>query len=850
MKSPPLPPDEQERLAALSEYAVLDTPPEAQYDDLTELAARICQAPIALISLIDEDRQWFKSHVGLEAQQTERDMAFCAHAILQPETFVVEDATRDERFSDNPLVTAYPQIRFYAGAPLITPEGHALGTLCVIDTVPRKLQPDHEIALRLLSRHVMAQLERRRRTLETASLKNQNAALCAGIAGPGQEGGPAALPTATTQQLRNAERARLALLSVLEDQKQIEARLRESEARYRHLFEHNPAPMLIYERGSLQLLAVNDAFFRHYGYMPEEADRLLLTDLYPANEREAISDLAARLQGYANVGEWHHIKKDGSEITIVASSHDTNFDGRKARIAVITDITDRKRAEQALQDNEERLRLALHAANQGLYDLDVCTGDAVVSPEYAQMLGYDPEEFHETNAAWRNRLHPEDEARVCRVYEDYIAGRIPEYRVEFRQLTKNGDWKWILSLGKVQERDAEGRPTRLLGTHTDITAMKAAEQKLSHSEARLKEAQRVAHVGSWQLMHGDGTLTWSDEVYRIFELDSETFVPSYEAFLAQVHPDDRDMVQRALERSVSKRTPYDVVYRLPFGDDRVKFVDERGETQYGESGAPIRSLGTVQDITVRKQAEDEIRTLNLELEDRVKQRTRQLENANRELETFTYSVSHDLKAPLRGIDGYSRLLIEDHLDQLDDEGRQFLHNVRHGVEQMNQLIEDLLAYSRMERRGMHETEVQLHRLVDSVLEERRDQLASSKAVTKVKLDFLVVHTDPEGMTMVLRNLIDNALKFSRDSRPPVIEITGRARDEAIILQISDNGIGFDMRFHDRIFDIFQRLQRAEDYPGTGVGLAIVHKAMQRMGGRVWAESAPGAGARFMIELPR
>jgi GAF domain-containing protein len=167
---PPLLPDEPERLEALERYEIMDTPAEQAYDDLTLLASHICETPIALVSLVDADRQWFKSNIGLDANETHRDMAFCAHAIAAPETMVVSDTLQDERFQFNPLVVEDPKIRFYAGAPLRLSEGHALGTLCVIDRVPRELTADQQRALEALSRQAVAQLELRLQLAEVKRL--------------------------------------------------------------------------------------------------------------------------------------------------------------------------------------------------------------------------------------------------------------------------------------------------------------------------------------------------------------------------------------------------------------------------------------------------------------------------------------------------------------------------------------------------------------------------------------------------------------------------------------------------------------------------------------------------------
>jgi signal transduction histidine kinase len=252
----------------------------------------------------------------------------------------------------------------------------------------------------------------------------------------------------------------------------------------------------------------------------------------------------------------------------------------------------------------------------------------------------------------------------------------------------------------------------------------------------------------------------------------------------------------------------------------------------------------------QQDAQQKINQLNAELEQRVKTRTAQLEAANKELETFTYSVSHDLKAPLRGIDGYSKLLIELYGNSLNDEAKLFLTTIRNSTLQMNQLIEDLLEYSRLERSILSREKIKIGELIRLIATNYKNELAAGNCKLTIDVQDIEIIADNKGLTIALRNIIENAIKFTSRKTDPVIEISFEDEDTCWIIRIGDNGIGFDMKYHQRIFEIFQRLQRAEDFHGTGVGLAMVAKAMHRMGGKAWAESTPGIGSTFYLEIPK
>jgi len=364
----PLPPDEAQRLATLRQYEVLDTPLDQSYDDLALLAAHICQTPMAMVSFVDESRQWFKSKIGVTAAETSRDIAFCAHTILhKDEVFEVRDAEQDARFADSPLVTSDPHIRFYAGAPLVAPDGHALGALCVMDRAPRTLTAEQLAALRALSRHVVAQLELRRqaRALLNEATERQRI----GTILREQFDQLSASKVEAERLLTMGEKSRRALLSVLEDEKRAGQNLRESDEKFRQLAENIADVFYITSPDLQQMHYVSPAYeqiwrrsaARLYAHPHEWAEAILIED------RERVFATFGRLASEepAVSVEFRIARPDGEVRWILSRGFQVrDAAGNLIRITgVATDITERKRAEAELEKTHRELLEASRQAS-------------------------------------------------------------------------------------------------------------------------------------------------------------------------------------------------------------------------------------------------------------------------------------------------------------------------------------------------------------------------------------------------------------------------------------------------------------------------------------------------------
>lgn len=383
-------------------------------------------------------------------------------------------------------------------------------------------------------------------------------------------------------------------------------------------------------------------------------------------------------------------------------------------------------------------------------------------------------------------------------------------------------------------------------------ARKAAEESLARSEKRFRTVARLSSDFSFSCRGAPGrehVVDWITDAFFAISGYTEAELREKGCWLFVAHPEDREVATESLGRLRPGES--DVrEFRILTRSGEVSWLVNRTECE-ADPDEPdgLRLHGAVHDVTLSRLAELEVRQLNADLERRVAERTEELAAAVRELETFAYSVSHDLKAPLRAVDGYSQILLDEHASSLSEDAAELLGRLRRGAQRMAQLVEGLLAYSRIERRALQTGPVQLEEALRAVLAELREEIEARGADVVVRISRDVVRADRDGLSIILRNLIGNALKYSRPDRLPRIEITAREAEGKSILSVADDGIGFDMQYNDRIFEIFHRLHRLEDYGGTGIGLALAKKAAERMKSRAWAKSEPGQGATFCVELP-
>ena len=547
MLTAPLPLDEPERLRALARLDVLDSEPERMFDALVATAALICDVPIALVSLVDQDRQWFKANIGLPAvTETPRDVAFCAHAILDDGILEVPDARADPRFADNPLVAASPGICFYAGATLRLGDGAHVGTLCVIDRVPRRLSDHQREALRLLSIAAVQALESRCMARAFSS----------------------------------------------------------SEARFRTLSEASPFGVFATDAAGA-CTYTNARWQAIYGLSEADARGEGWSRTLHPDDRAAV------------FAEWQHsaaakhdfdmefrVRRDDGTVRHVRSVARALRDGDDevtGYVGSVEDVTERLQARHALEEERKRLAAIIEGTGAGTWEWNVRTGETRFNERWAEIVGATLDDLSPTSIqTWADLVHPEDMPRSGALLQAHFAGETAAYECEARMRHRDGRWVWVLDRGKVLTRSADGQPEWMFGTHLDITARKAQEDRLRKSEELLNRTGALAQVGGWEIDVASGSIHWSEQTCLIHGV-----APGYQPQMAEAidfYPSEaRPIVEAAVAQAMADGTDWDL--ELPFvqrGGRRI-WVRAVGHAEF-EGGRPVRLFGAFQDVTQRVQA--------------------------------------------------------------------------------------------------------------------------------------------------------------------------------------------------------------------------------------------------------
>ncbi len=524
---------------------------------------------------------------------------------------------------------------------------------------------------------------------------------------------------------------------------------------------------------------------------------------------------------------------------------------REARLAALNLMQDavaaRQQAEQAaaaLRESEARIQQALRVSRSFTFEWEPATDRVQRSGSCIAILGLTGDQAaHDTGQQYFQRVHPGDRARFMQMLAD-LAPTNPDYEVTYRYVRADGVELVIDETGQGSF-DAAGQLQRLVGVGADVTARKQAEAAAAAANRQMQD-----------LIDNTTALVYACDLEERFIVANNALAVLLKTTPAQLigkrrhefmPPADADAHEAADRKVIATGQAVEFEEHSELSGRSITWLSTKFPLR-DEQGRIYGVAGIVTDISARKRAEEQIQQLNATLEQRVLERTDQLAIANAELEAFCYSVSHDLRAPLRSMDGFSRILLQDYAAQVDVTGQDYLRRVRAACQRMGQLIDDLLRLSRLTRAEMRYREVDLAELARTITGELR-QGTPGRSVDCQIAEALPVMADGELLTAALRNLLENAWKFTGQQAQARIEVGMLPGDEAPpVFYVRDNGAGFDMAHAGKLFGAFQRLHTASEFPGSGIGLAIVQRVIHRHGGRIWAEAAPGQGATFYFTL--
>ena len=611
----------------------------------------------------------------------------------------------------------------------------------------------------------------------------------------------------------------------------------ENEEHFRLLYEEAPLAYQSLDQNGC-LIEANEAWLEMLGHLKKDVIGKNLGEFLTPHSQELFRQRFLRFKTLGETAgvEFDLVRKDGSVLATsvdgrVAHDEKGNF---KQTHCILHNITPLKLA-------NERLTLAFEAANDGLWDWDIASGVVYFSPRWYTMLGYDYQEFPATYEAWAELLHPDIREDVEKRIHDHVEAGSP-FEEEFMMKCKDGSYKKILSRGKIVEKRGE-KTKRMIGTHMDVSVVRKMEEEHEQFILQAKEEWERTFDAVPDLI---AILDRDHHIVRVNKAMAEAVgIPQMECSgklcFECVHGTDAPPVACPHEKMLlSKQTETaDALEEKLGGEFSITvspLLDDEGEL--------IGSVHVAHDITDRRRSEHEREQLISDLE-----------ASNRELKRFAYVASHDLQEPLRMVTSFLQLLLKKYQGDLDEEAHEFIDFAVDGAKRMQELISSLLDYSRI---GTQEQDFQFIQSKDiferavtnlkSAIEECEGEITCQCCQEEGCLP--KIYGDPTQLLQLFQNIIGNAIKYHKKGVPPKIQVSYEDKGDDLLFSIADNGVGIEEEYLEKIFGVFQRLYSRDEYSGTGIGLAICKRVIQRHGGQIWAESELGKGSTFYFSIPK
>ena len=823
---------EQKRLAALHALGLLDTEPESEFDALTDLAVGISGARMAAFSLVDQDRQWFKSNINIPAPETPRDVAFCDHAIRQDDVLYIPDATKDERFADNPLVTGEPNIRGYAGMPINTPDGYKIGTLCVIDDKPMDLDAETFERLKSLARIFEARLaERLQRLTELRS--NRMLSVVRSI------------QTDFIANQRDISAAFNRLLDSVVDFTQSQDGFigevkTDVEGRY---LEIHSVQINNKDEYTEEFRKAHGHELLRFRNTDSLLGRTLKTeDLVIANEVATDGRAAGTPEGHFDLDNFMSIPlMDGKKMIAIVGvanrfgGYDQGVvDSCTPLLVTIANLIRARRLEDRERASVERLRAVTESGGIGSWEVDLLTGHPVWD-DITKTIHEVPFDYEPVMETAINFYAPEARQTITDLVQRGMETG-EGWDVELPLITAKGNRIWVRAVGRPIQED--GAVVKLVGSFQDITERRLREEELKSLSSRLALALDTSGVGVWEHDVETNQHFWDEETARLFGREDHSGVVSMDDWLDTVHPDDIEALMHSVNAALEQQEDYEAEYRVVMPNGSIRYIRSRGVFRQKLDGGWVIT-GINMDVS---------RDVETALE--LDRRRKDAEAASEAKTQFLANMSHEIRTPLNGVLGMAQLL---RLTELNVKQTSFVDTLHTSGRALLDVIEDILDISKIEA-GMidiveepFDLPATLRSVLDMVWSTAREKDLDLSLDIGASVPQQVVG-DQKRLRQVLINIIGNAVKFTATGSVKILarDLNGRVRFE-----VHDTGPGIADDQIDRIFDRFAQVDDSSTrrHGGTGLGLAICRELVSLAGGDIGVTSKVGVGTAFWFELP-